>query len=80
MQFGSIQLRNSLLRVLRIGHFYESEAAGLTRVPVRDDSDLFDVAELGKRREQLVLRGLEAEIADKDLAHGVLMITFELSR
>jgi hypothetical protein len=35
---------------------------------------LFDVAELGKRREQLLLRGLEAEVADKNLAHGVLKI------
>jgi hypothetical protein len=33
---------------------------------------LFDVAELGKSREQLLLRGLEAEITDKNLAHGVL--------
>jgi hypothetical protein len=41
-------LRYSLLRVLRIGHFDEGEAAGLTRVPVRDDIDLFDIAELGK--------------------------------
>jgi hypothetical protein len=41
---------------------------------------LFDVAELGKRREQLLLRGLEAEIADKNLAHGVLILTFKLSR
>jgi hypothetical protein len=38
---------------------------------------LFDVAELGKRREQLLLRGLEAEIADKNLAHGVLIRTFK---
>jgi len=80
MQFGSIQLRNSLLRVLRIGHFDESEAAGLTGVPVRDDIDLFDIAELGKSREQFLLRGLEAEIADKNLAHGVLVVTFKLSR
>ena len=80
MQFGSIQLRNSLLRVLRIGHFDEGEAAGLTRIPVRDDFDLFDIAELGKSREQFLLRGLEAEIADKNLAHGVLVVTFKLSR
>ena len=80
IQFGSIQLRNGLLRVLRIGHFDESEAAGLTGVPVRDDIDLFDIAELGKSREQFFLRGLEAEIADKNLAHDVLVITSKLSR
>ena len=80
IQFGSIQLRNSLLRVLRIGHFDESEPAGLTGVPVRDDIDLFDIAELGKSREQLLLRGLEAEIADKNLDHGVLVVTFKWSR
>jgi hypothetical protein len=68
------------LRVLRIGHFDESEAAGLTGVPVREEIDLFDVAELGKRREQFLLRGLEAEIANKNLAHGVLILTFKLSR
>ena len=28
MQFGSIQLRNGRLRLLRIGHFDESKAAG----------------------------------------------------
>ena len=80
IQFGSIQLRNSLLRVLRIGHFDEGEAAWLTRIPVREDIDLFDIAELGKSREQFLLRGLEAEIADKNLAHGVLVVTFKLSR
>ena len=80
MQFGSIQLRNSLLRVLHIGHFDESEAAGLTAVPVRDDIDSFDVAELGKRREQLLLSGLEAEIADENIGHGVLVLIFKLSR
>jgi hypothetical protein len=41
---------------------------------------LFDIAELGKSREQFFLRGLEAEIADKNLAHDVLVITFKLSR
>ena len=80
MQFGSIQLRNSLLRVLRIGHCDESEAARLTGVPVRDDIDLFDVAESGKTGEQVLLRGLEAEIADKNLDHGVLVVTFKWSR
>ena len=65
MQFGSIQLRNGRLRVLRIGHFDESKAAGLTSVPVRDNIDLFDITELGKRSEEVLLRGLEAEIADK---------------
>ena len=34
MQFGSIQLLNSLLRVLRIGHFDEREATRLTGVPI----------------------------------------------
>ena len=80
MQFGSIQLRNSLLRVLRIGHFDEGEAAWLTRIPVRDDFDLFDIAEFGKSSEQVFLRGLEAEIADKNIDHGVLVVTFKWSR
>ena len=80
MQFGSIQLRNGRLRLLRIAHFYEGESAWLTRVSVRDNIDLFDIAELGKSREQFFLRGLETEIADKNLAHDVLVITFKLSR
>ena len=80
MQFGSIQLRDSPLCVLRIGHCDESEAARLTAVPVRDDIDSFDVAELGKRREQLLLSGLEAEIADENIGHGVLVLIFKLSR
>jgi hypothetical protein len=41
---------------------------------------LFDIAELGKSREQFFLGGLEAEIADKNLAHGVLVVTFKLFR
>ena len=80
MQFGSVQLRNRLLRVLRIGHFDEREATRLTGVPIRNDIDLFDIAELGKGCEQVLLRGLEAEVADKNLAHGVLIFTFKLSR
>ena len=80
MRVGSIQLRNGRLRVLRIGHFDESEAAGLTRVPVRDDIDSFDIAELGKSSEQVLLRGLKAEIADENVAHGVLVLTVKLSR
>jgi len=80
MQFGPIQLRNGRLRLLRIGHFDERKAARLTGVPVRDDSDLFDIAESGKSSEQVLLRGLEAEVADKNLAHGVLKRTFKLSR
>ena len=65
MQFGSIQLRNGRLRVLRHGHFDESKAAGLTSFPVRDYIDLPDITELGKRSEEVLLRGLETEIADK---------------
>ena len=80
MQFGSIQSRNGRLRLLRIAHFDERKAAWLTRIPVRDDIYLVDIAELGKSREQFFLRGLETEIADKNLAHGVLVITFKLSR
>ena len=80
MQVGSIQLRNGRLRLLRIAHFDEGEAAWLPRIPVRDDIYLFDIAELGKSREQSFLRGLEAEIADKNLAHGLLVVTFKLSR
>jgi hypothetical protein len=45
----------------------EGEAAWLPRIPVRDDINLFDIAELGKSREQFLLRGLEAEIATKIL-------------
>ena len=80
MQFGAIQLRYSRLRLLRIAHFHEGEAAWLTRISVRNDIDLFDIAELGKSREQFFLRGLKAEIADKNLAHSVLVVTFKLSR
>jgi hypothetical protein len=80
IQFGSIQLSDGRLRVLRVGHFYEGKAAGLTGVPVRDDIDSFNVAELGKSREQVLLRGLEAEITDKNVAHGVLVRMFKLSR
>jgi hypothetical protein len=80
MQFGSIQLRNSRLRVLRIGHFDEGEAAWLTRIPVRDDIDLFDVAELGKSREQLLLRGWKLRLPTKILLMVSLVVTFKLSR
>jgi hypothetical protein len=80
IQFGSVQLSDGRLRFLRVGHFYEGEAAGLAGVPVRDDIHSFNVAELGKSREQVLLRGLEAEIADKNVAHGVLVRMFKLSR
>jgi hypothetical protein len=80
IQLGSIQLSDGLLRVLRVGHFDECKTSGLAGVPVRNDIDSFNVAELGKSREQVLLRGLEAEIADKNVAHGVLVCTFKLSR
>jgi hypothetical protein len=80
IQFGSVQLSNGRLRILRVGHLYEGKAAGLTRVPVRDDIDSFNVAELGKSGEQVLLRGLEAEISYKNVAHGVLVRMFKLSR
>jgi hypothetical protein len=41
---------------------------------------LFDIAEFGKSSEQVFLRGLEAEIADKNIDHGVLVVTFKWSR
>jgi hypothetical protein len=80
IQLGSIQLSDGRLRLLRVGHFYKGKAAGLTGVSVRDDIDPFNVAELGKSGEQVLLRGLEAEISYKNVAHGVLVRTFKLSR
>jgi hypothetical protein len=62
-----------------VGHFHKREAAGLAGVAVRDDINSFDVAELRKSGQQVLLRGLEAEITDKNIVHMSLACVHSLS-
>jgi len=52
-------------------HIYEPKASRLARIAVRHDIHTLHVAVLGKRGMQFILRGLEAEISDKDIHLGV---------
>jgi hypothetical protein len=79
IQFGSVQLRDGCLGLLRAGHLDERKSAWLARVPVRDDADFLYIAELCKRSEQVFLRGLVTEISYKNVSHGVLVLGSNVS-
>jgi hypothetical protein len=71
VHFRTIQLGDRVLRVPLFRHFDESKAARLTRVSIRHNIYTLDVPVLGKRCVQFVLRGLIAEIPDKDIRHAL---------
>jgi hypothetical protein len=70
VHFRSVQLGNRILRIAFFGHFHEGKPARLPCVPVRHNIYTLDVAVLCKRRVQFVLRGLIAQISDKDVCHA----------
>src|SRR5216684_2565893 len=71
VHLGSVELRDCVLRVLRLRHFDECKSAGLARVAVGNNIHPLDVSILGKRSMQLILRRLVAEISYEDVGHRI---------
>jgi hypothetical protein len=69
VEFGAIQLGNGRFGIALFGHFDEGEAARLPGVTIRNDVDALDVPVLGECGMQVLLRGLVAEVPDKNVGH-----------
>jgi hypothetical protein len=69
VKFRAVQLRDGRFRVPALRHFHKSEAARLTRVPIRNNIDPFHSPVLREGSVQLILVGLIAEIPDKNIDH-----------
>jgi hypothetical protein len=74
VHLGSIQLCDGRIRALLIRHLHEGEATRLASVPIRNNVDPFDSAELRKCGVQLVLRGLIAQIPYENVSHTVMIL------
>jgi hypothetical protein len=70
-QFGAVQLRNGVLRSLRVSHFNEGKTAGLAGSSVSDDIDAFHSAIRFKGGLQVFLSRLVTEISDKNVGHSI---------
>jgi hypothetical protein len=79
VKFRSVQLSNRGLCRVRIGHFDEREAAGLTRIAIGDDAYPLHAAISGKSRLQVVLGSLITEIPDKYVGHSMYPLLRKLS-
>jgi hypothetical protein len=71
VKFGSIELRNSVLRVLLFRHFDECEASGLAAVTICDDAHALHASVSCERGVKILLAGLITEISDKNVGHSV---------
>ena len=81
VKHGSIQCRNSALRVRRLHHLHEGDAAGFARIPVLDDRDGFDGPVRYKKISQLLLRHRNIQVPNKDVSHEfILFLIFPKSR
>jgi len=69
--FFPIQSSDCLGRFVVIGHFNETEATSLARVPVRDNIDTRKLTKRLEDRTQFAFRSLETHIADKHILHPV---------
>jgi hypothetical protein len=79
VKLRAVQLSNRGLRRVGIGHFYEREAAGLTRIAIGDDTHPLYAAVSGKSRVQVVLGSLITEISDKYVGHSMYPFLSKLS-
>ena len=73
VEHGSIQCRNSALRVRRLRHLHEGDAAGFARIPVHDDRDGFHVAVGCKKFPQLLLSHRDIQVSDKNVGHEFIL-------
>jgi hypothetical protein len=69
IHFSAVQLRNGRLGIALFGHFDEGEATRLPGVTIRNDIHALDVSVLGECGMQVLLRGLIAQIPDKNIGH-----------
>jgi hypothetical protein len=70
IEFRAVEMSNSCLRSLRIGHFYECETTGLAGVTIRNDIYALHTAVLGECGMQVILRSLITEVSDKYVGHS----------
>jgi hypothetical protein len=69
IHFGSVKLGNCRFGVPLFRHFHEGKAPWLTAVAIGYDVNSLNAAVLCKRVLQIFLRGLVAQISDKDVRH-----------
>ncbi len=71
MKVGAIELRNSILGILRLRHFNKCEAARLTRFPIGNDTDALYSPVGCECGVKIFLSSLITEITDKYVGHSV---------
>lgn len=71
VEFRTVELRNSVLRVLGFCHFDKAEAARLTCITICHDTDALYASISRKCGMKIVLAGLVTEISDKNVCHSV---------
>jgi hypothetical protein len=75
VHFGPVQLGNRRLGIPLLRHFHEGEAAWLTAVAIGYDVNSLHTAVLRKCVLQVFLRGLVAQISDKDVRHTKFLLS-----
>jgi hypothetical protein len=71
VHFRPIELCDSRFGIAPFRHLHERKTAGLTAVPVRYDINALHPSVLGKRLLKVFLRGLVAQITDKNICHSL---------
>src|SRR5574340_1450767 len=72
----SVQRLDGIVSLAIVGHFDESEASWLARVPVADQGHFVHLPERFERYPQLILVDSVVEVAHIDVLHGTVL--FEL--
>jgi len=79
IQLSSVQSSDGALRFIVPAHLHESKATRLSRIPIRDQIDTFNVPVLFKQRSNVGFGRAEAEISNKNIFHLAFFLNLQSS-
>ena len=79
-ELAAVESGDGLLSLFRIGHLDERESTGTSRITISQNAYAINLPIRLERAAQLVLGGVEAQIAYKNIFHGGLLPVREHGR